>query len=722
MKKIISMILAVAMLITFMAPVVASSSTSTDKGLENAIKAVKAKIDIPKECTKFTYDINNYNGINSWNLGWSSEDTQKYIYVTIDENNLITRYNTYDNDKGSYEKKIPKFTKGQGLDIAEKFITKLDTKLLSQFKLIERTNSYLSDREYIFNYVRQVNGIDYNQNSISIYINKYTGLVTEYSCNYNKNVNFEDASKIINLEQAKKAFADKLGLKLAYLTKNENDKLVTYLAYIPKNAHKYIDALTGEVETGYDYYYGNMVEKTMSADIKGDSGYIRSQVNLTPDELEAVKGMTDILSREDADKKIRAINLLNLDDQFKLTEAYLNKSYRQSDSFTWFLYYTKVINKDTNESRTVSVSIDAKSGEIENFSTNYSAAKDAKPQKTREQAKLICEDTLKSLIPSKYAKLKYDETFDNNSEYYAKYEEAQNQFTFRYVRMENGIECPNNYINISYDNLSGNVVYLYSNWDKDLKFDAPKDIIPIDKANEVLFNKIGYNVQYINDLTNSTSNAEPSEQVDTYKAVLGYFINSTIPNIISAKTGGILNNSGEVYKQTNAISDYTDIKGLKSENQIKILTQMSIKYFESELKPNDSLLQKDYFLLLAKLNDTFYFDQNLTDDKIIENMYNSLISQGIITKAEKAPLSTITRETAAKYFIKFLGLEKIAQLKGIYKADFKDANKINPELLGYVCLASGMKAMNGSNGYLNPKAKMTRLEGLLSIYSYLSNK
>ncbi|MHB8063759.1 MAG: S-layer homology domain-containing protein, partial [Ruminiclostridium sp.] len=241
------------------------------------------------------------------------------------------------------------------------------------------------------------------------------------------------------------------------------------------------------------------------------------------------------------------------------------------------------------------------------------------------------------------------------------------------------------------------------------------------KAYEVLFSKIGYRVQYINDSNDTVDKIAMPQQVNTYKAVLGYLVDTDRPNIISAATGDILDYTGNIYKQ-NIVSDYTDIKGLKAENQIKILTQMSIKYRENELKPNDSLLQKDYFLLLSRLNDNYYYDLNIADDKAIEQMYNSLISQGIITKAEKAPLSTLTREAAAKYFVKFLRFNQIAEIKGIFKYDFKDTDKINPELIGYVSIASGLKAMNGNNGYFNPKSNLTRLEGLLSIYSYLSNK
>jgi len=724
LKKIISMLLVAAIMITFMVPVMASSTVSADKGLEDAIKVVKEKIDIPKDYNKFTNNFYYQNDAITWNLGWSNEESQKFINVSIDGSNMITNYNSY--QYTAYEKKIPKYSKAQGQQIAEKFINNIDSKLLPQFKLIEiNAATYTSDREYNFNYTRQKDGINYSMNNISVNVNCYTGEVTNYNCNFSKSTIFEDTSKIISLEQAKKAFVEKLGLKLVYNVKTENEKTSTYLAYIPKSSSKYIDALTGEVSTtdgSYGVYYreaGMMDQKMMVTAAAG----VNSNVALSPDEVEAVKGIANLMSKEDVDKKIRAQSLFNLDSSFELSSAYLSKDWRSNETLIWSLDYTKVVNKDTKETKQVSVSIDAKSGDIQNFYSYVPSAEGTKPQKTKDEAKTICDNALKSLIPSNYAEVKFDDTYDINNMYNDKYGE-ENRFTFRYIRVENGLECPSDYVNITYDNLSANVTSMDSNWTKNLKFDAPKPTISIDEAYEVLFSKdgIGFNVQYINDYSDNTADKIIMPQpVNAYKAVLGYLVDTNKPNIISATTGDILNYTGDVYKQ-NIASDYTDIKGLKAENQVKILTQMSIKYKENELKPNDSLLQKDYFLLLSKLNDQYYYDPNLDDTKAIEQMYNSLISQGIITKAEKAPLSTLTREEAAKFFVKFLRFGQIAEIKGIYKSNFKDTNKINPDLIGYVSIASGLKAMNGSNGNFNPKSKITRLEGLLSIYSYLDNK
>lgn len=705
---------------TFMIPAMAKGTVlsgettkvaaATDNALEKAIKFVKSKITIPEDCKTFTYNVYSQNGVNVWYLSWNNEKTQKYISVTIDENNFISSYSSYQYSAYNNGKKLPKYSKSEGQKLAEQFVNKLDSSLMKQFKLVENIN-YYSDREYNFTYVRQVNGISFYNNMINITVNNTTGEVSNYNASYSKTTTFEDASKVIGLDKAKAAFADKLGLKLVYQLKTVNNKPVTYLAYIPKDPYKYIDAITGNVESINNNYeiYDTSIAYSEKASMGSDGGVV-----LTPEEIDAVNSLNNTISKDDADKKIRAISQFKLDGSFTLQSAELRKDWNNENSFVWTLSYRKVIDAETNQFRDVSVSLNAKTGDVQNFWTYYTSPEGTKPQKTKEQAKAIVDSALKEILPAKYGKLKYDESYNVLYE-----DKTQTNFTFKYVRIENGLECTSDYVTFGFDNLSGNITSMYGNWTEGLTFADPKTAISTEKANQVLFDKIGYMIQYVGDnSSNGTDKVIAPYPTDITKAVLGYFFDNYKPKIIDGITGGILNYNGVPYKE-NSIADYTDIAGLAAENKLKILTQLNIKYLESELKANDLLLQKDYFLILSRLSDLYYVDESTEPDQAIEKMYNELINQGIITSAEKTPNSTLTREQAAKYFIKFLKLGSIAEIKDIFKCNFKDANEINPDLIGYVSLAAGLKAMNGSNGKFMPKASITRLEGLMTIYNYL---
>jgi len=92
---------------------------------------------------------------------------------------------------------------------------------------------------------------------------------------------------------------------------------------------------------------------------------------------------------------------------------------------------------------------------------------------------------------------------------------------------------------------------------------------------------------------------------------------------------------------------------------------------------------------------------------------------GIVKAGEKSPEVPITREEAAKFAVRMIGLERAAEIKGIYKLNFKDADKISPELEGYVAIANGVGLLKDYGEIIDPKGFLNRLEAVITIYDYL---
>lgn len=716
MKKIISAVLTIALMATCAMPTMAAEST--DKELESAIRSAKAKITVPADCSKFSYYVNNQESKKVWNLSWNSTNYSKAVNVTIDSTGFISNYYSYlSND---YEKKLPKYTREQGQKTAEAFMNKVNPGLISKYKLVPVNNQYYDNNIYNYTYIRQVNGIPFNRDTMNITVNNKTGEVNNFNCQYSPELVFPSTSKVLSAEEAQKAFTDKLGLKLVYLSKSEKNKITTYLAYIPKDNNKYIDAETGEVKDNY-YMYGPYFGSA-GAEMKAMSNVKEDVSNLSPEEVEAVKNVSNLITKEDADKKVRALSFLNMDESFKLSSFELSKDWRDPNGVLWRINYNKTNKDNPNNSRSVGVTMDAKTGEITDLWTYYTPEKDAKAKLTKEQAKAAIEDIMKTVLGSKYSQIKYDNSSYDYDIYMAKApNEPQNNYTFRYNRIENGIEFPNNVVTVSYDNLTGNITNISREWYNDVTFAQPKNVIPLTQANEVLFSQIGYNLEYSTEYPSEYDLKYNPDVSQKPKVILGYFINSNIPHIISASNGKVLNSDGSEYK-AQTISDYKDINGNRYENQIKLLTQINIRYVEDLLKGNENVKQQDYFILLSKLTDVYYIDMNSDKKKNVDSMYESLISAKIISASDKRPDATVTREEAAKYLVDFLRLTKVASIKDIFVCNFKDANKVSPDKVGYVCIASGLKAMNGIGGNFNPKSLVTRDEALKIVYNYLQNQ
>ena len=429
---------------------------------------------------------------------------------------------------------------------------------------------------------------------------------------------------------------------------------------------------------------------------------------LTPEEQNAVDSVAGIMSKEEADKIIRAESLFNIDSSFVLKNNNLYKQWDSNTKFIWTLDYQYTDKDNADKSRYASVSIDAKTGEVVNFYTNYYTEKESKPKYTVQQAKDLVEKELQRLLGDKFKQSIYTENTNNIIT-----QEIPAYISLYYVRTVNGIEFPQDFINVTFDNINGRISGLNVNWSNEYTFPSPDGVISKDKALEVLFNNVGfglkYGVQYVYDLNNTENNK---------KVKLGYFVNQEVPQTIDAYTGQILDYNGSVYKPYN-IKQYKDIKNSSYQDQINILAQMNIFYNEDNLNAKSNVLQKDYFMLLCKTLDIYYFNTaNMKES--INDMYKWLVQQNYITQKEVSPDSVVTKEDAAKYLIKFLRLNKVAEIKDIYNIKFTDAKTINADLIGHVAIATGLKAFTtDSKGNFLPKQKVSREEALMIIYRYL---
>ena len=81
----------------------------------------------------------------------------------------------------------------------------------------------------------------------------------------------------------------------------------------------------------------------------------------------------------------------------------------------------------------------------------------------------------------------------------------------------------------------------------------------------------------------------------------------------------------------------------------------------------------------------------------------------------------VTREEMAKILVRFINYHKVVECGDIFKANFKDSDKLSKGYLGYVALAQGFGLVQLDNGNFNPKNISTMEELALGIYKSLNN-
>lgn len=713
----------------------AQDQAKNDNGLEEAIKAAKSKFDVPATFTEFTYEMySDSEGRIAWNLTWNSKDgLDGSMYVRVDSKGHILNYNYYKN-YSQQQSMMPKISKADAKAKADEFIKKIDPEIADQMKYIENPQQALMDMSYFFNYVRVVNNIPYNANNVAVEVNRQTGEVNNYYLNWSFDAQFPAAEKVISLEEAQKAYKDELGLELTYKFNYDEKQQKVYAAYTPKyNQQHCIDAVTGKrIDTSFDYYPGPMYGGRGGEKLaySANSAFSMDAVNLTPDEQKAVQQASNFLSIEEAEKKARALKYLEISDDMKLSNPNLYKDWPSKENYIWHLNFvqeSKDAKADTDKKvisaipapeqlKNISVAIDAKTGEVKSFYTSSDEKESDEPKLEEAAAKDSVEKFLKENFAATFANTKYDEVNKDIIKPYDTASAKPRMFNFRYTRTVNGISVPDNYLWISISAVTGKITNLEARW-FNIEFPSVNDAAPIDTIYQKLFNDIGLELQYKGQYPN---NYRIMSSVVKPDIKLVYAEKQGKPLVFDAKSGTILDYNGKLYKESKP-AEYTDISGHFSEKYVKTLAEYGISFSGNEFKPDSTIIQKDFFVLLAKTMN--YYLPNIQDENDadqLNQLYASLTREGIIKEGEKSPDSALTREDCVKYIIRALKYDKVADLKGIYNCPFKDIDQINPDLIGYVTIASGLNIINGDGENFNPKGQLTRGECAIVLYNYLN--
>ncbi len=699
MKRKIALFLSVLM-VFMMIPIIGFGEE--DKGLEAAITAAKTKLEIPKSFTNFNYDIYNKDNEEIWSLRWSSSNEQEgSIEVSVDKDGKIINYYYY-RPYQKTEKKFPNYTKEAAKKISDEFIKKIDKDLWKELRYEKKDRNDTMSSAYYFNYIRLVNEIPFYDNEVAVEINKESGEVLSYRCNYTKNVTFPEKKGIVSLEKAQKAYMEELGLQLMYREDYKNEKIEPYLIYTTKYRSNYgIDAFTGKktkINMPIIYYKNGVMEdgaKTLEEN---------KSIDLTPEEIEAVKKVSSLLSKEEAMNSAKKFELLGITSDFKLNYASLNKNWRDKNKFEWYLSY-EYENKEKKESKYVNVGMDATNGEIIQFNVFRDYDKNAKVQYNKEDGKKEAEAFLKKYYPQKYSLLKYD---DFNEADFVQGGEKPQYYNFKFTRMVNEVPSEDQYLNIGYDAISGKIVNLNSQW-YDVKFPDASKVVSMEKAYDILFNKIGLHLEYKLDYEDRGAKKSP-------KVKLVYTLNEAIPHNIDANTGEIIDYSRKPYIE-HQYEEYKDIKEHYAKNQINGLKEIGIGFEGEMFYPNEKIKQKDFLKLYVK---TLNYYGEIVDEKDLNNMYNYLVGEGVLLKDEVNPDKIMTKMDALKFMIKGLGHGEIAQIKGIYNCPFKDVIKETPEFVGYASIGHGLGIVSGYDGKLEPQKELTRGDAAIMIYNYLN--
>jgi hypothetical protein len=687
-----------------------ATSEPSKQELEKIIKTVKSKISIPSNLSVFQYYFNaeSYYSATYWNLNWSSKDSTERITIQADNTGNIISYDYYNANDGFY---APKYLKSELKSTADQFLKKIASNIYENVNYKSSTFQGVYGGQYIYQYERVANGIPMPENTISIGVNYETGKVVSYYGNWIYDVKIPSAQVKLSESEAAAKIGKKVTMKLGYQNKYTTDKngktkIEAFLVYYPDQSYLAVDAKTGEVYTTQnEVIYDNFSTRSTAEASNEDKG------GLTEEEIIKVEELSGLISRESAIKAITGNSSLLIDTNLKSITARLYKrsnyyNMTQDEIYVWDIYLSdpREVNYETGDiyRSYATASVDAKTGKILSFNASvkdyYNMDKkeweSVKVKYTMKQGQTILEKFLKSQIPDIYK----NSVLTNNQESYIigfkEEKEVYGGYYYNYERVNEGVNYSYNGIYGAVDGITGKI-YSYSyNWDNNITFESPKNVMSAEKAFDYYIALDGFKLVYETNNTYTYTADEAKTLMYDYNynkdtEIRLVYRTDIYPNYISPFNGKQLDYEGKEYKDANVTYNYSDISGLSQERNIKLLADLGIGFSGGSFVPNKAITNQEVINFLSNLS--IYYD---TTKYSLEN--NSL---------------ALNRLDAAKFTIQILNYEKVAQIKGIYNIDFKDKAFLSEESMGYAALAHGLGLVKAdANNEFRPTASLTRAE------------
>lgn len=661
--KFVKVLLCMAILLSSVSGVFAAE----DSGITEALTQVKQRVDT-SEYANFKSSYYKNDGKTSYYFNWSNDD-ENYSSLYIDfEDGIIKSYGKYEDEE---DDGIDAFTlnEADAVEIAKAFIKRINPDIYENIELVPYEDMSIYSDEYSMNLYRMENGIPVLGQTGYVSVSKRTKEVSSFYIDYETGIKFEPQDNIISEAEAKEAYKKLIPPVLRYKYKRDYQKkeMTAYLEYAPKDSSLAINASDGKP---YEMMYGGDVYYSKSMKAEGDNA---EEMRFTPAELEETEKISGLLSEARATDTAKKNEIIAMPKGFEREYISLNRRWFDSDEYIYDLGFSK-------DEDYISVSIDAKNGEILSFNNyNSDEKKDKKDRKTEEKKANKAFSVLAGEKASEF-----------------RIEESEDAGFVRFVRTVNGIDATDDGAYFDFDN-SDNIVAYSLSYSKNVDFPSAEGVISPDAAADAAFAALGFELGY---------EINSSEKV----AQLIYYIGKNGQSasfMINPFTAELIGYNGEALESTQKIT-YSDIDGHYAEEIFLALADYGIGISGGELRPDEAITQADYIMLLNK---AFGYEAD------VDEVYKRMIRDGVLSAEERADDSLLTRENAAIFMIREIGAERYARYEDIFSAPFADVT----ENKGYIAILKAEKIISGAgDGNFYPKNTVTRGEALIMIYKYFA--
>ncbi|GKX28185.1 hypothetical protein SH1V18_06650 [Vallitalea longa] len=608
-------------------------SASEDKSdssiykIEDISDKVKKELKLSKEFELNDSDLSTDETYQKrvWNLFFEAND--KFVQVSADaENGKIL---SFEKSEGN-NKRVLKLTKKQVRKTAQKYIDdnypELKDELveLEDMSIVNDVYRHYDRDSYLFVYARKMNNEILTSNYISINVSGITGKVISFKmvwndCKYNKN------NKKISMDEARKIFEKEDNLKSKYIEidNNEEEKNILTLKpiyYYDMDNSGLLDAVSKkfyDIEDLYSYDDDRLYYNENCCDKEAGFGYGEEMVpekgSISREKVEKIikekiSKLTDIKNL-----KVRNSNYqtwyngikgkywtINLEDENEETYLYgtidavsgdvldinyncYNQYANNSDNGLDRLKLALAAGEITEEEFEAKAKTMLAAGEISN--TQYENRLKENADKDSNQIEKQAEDIINKMFPDITEKDYIIETEEN--------EEDSKVIYVKGTRIIDGIEYNRNGFTLAYNTEKQDFTRFSFEWFNNIEIKKPKNMITKEEASKILYDEVGFLKELV--LIKDKEKEENEDIIVPLKDLaLIYKLKSFNFSYIDMEDGKLLDYSGEEYKNTVEIEEFTDLKDYEHKQIIELMNKMGfIKETNEEFTPNTTLTKKD---------------------------------------------------------------------------------------------------------------------------------
>lgn len=691
--------------------------------LEKAIQIVKTNFDVPDEYTDFSSSYSTSDDRQVWALRWNGTADKPGEFaaeVNAISGDIVSINYWKNEDQLANNPSLPTISKAKAQEISDKLLSSLLGKRTEELKLIPNESEIMplsyGPFNYAFQYQRLINGVPFLSNGVNVQVSSTDGHISSYNLNWN-DVKAPEAKGVISVDQAQQAFAAAQFFKLEYWIPSSYRPLIAGQKQEAKLVYQFkgdnnggaIDALTGQpiqLNQG-EWLATDQLGIGGMGNAKADrAGSASSGIPvLTPQEQQEVERTAKLLKQDEGIAAVK--RWVEIPDNLTLRSANLGKDWRNDDKRIWsFDWSNLAADKEEGNPSYLSARVSATTGELLGFASSTQENSKSEVKFDRAAAQKLGEEFLKKVQPERFSQV----VLDSDSALAEKMSpEPWNNQAFSYRRVVNGIDFPDNGMIVNVNPVDGKITNYELNW-SEYNLPSAAGILSKDKAVVSFLKARPLTLTYVRIYANGI----PGDLRLVYLPIAQDHSNP-ISDTIDAKSGELLDYQGQAVEKGPKPYSFTDLADVTGAPEITVLGQAGLfGDYGNSFKPQEKMSVGSLLRAMYLSRFGLWGNSGLTDQEVIKKAKEL----GWL-KEDLKPGDPVDRELLAKVLLRYIQLNKLAEIKDIYQVGFQDSDQISSDALGYVALASSTGIIKVEGQVFAPSETVNRAEAATAMFRAL---